>query len=258
VLESEAFAGEGLTDSIKPGEKRLLSYAADLGVRIDSKTANNPQRVTQVRIAHGVMTQTSELREEATYTVRDDDTTPRTVLVEHPRRSDWLIDPLASNPDETTSAAYRFRVPVGAKSTATLVVREFKPLQATYQITNIDEDQLKLFIQQKSINPEVEAAFRKIIEQKDRVAALEDQVSKRDDETKKIYDDQQRLRENLKALKGTPEERALTQRYSQQLNDQETRLTALDKESAELQTKHDQAEAELDKMIETLTLDATI
>ncbi len=32
ILESEAFAGEGLTDSIKPGEKRLLSYAADLGV----------------------------------------------------------------------------------------------------------------------------------------------------------------------------------------------------------------------------------
>ncbi|MGH9728174.1 MAG: carboxypeptidase regulatory-like domain-containing protein [Candidatus Acidiferrales bacterium] len=31
VLEDEAFAGEGLTDSIKPGEKRLVSYAADLG-----------------------------------------------------------------------------------------------------------------------------------------------------------------------------------------------------------------------------------
>ena len=30
VLEDGAFAGEGLTDAIKPGEKRLVSYAADL------------------------------------------------------------------------------------------------------------------------------------------------------------------------------------------------------------------------------------
>ncbi len=37
VLEGDAFAGEGLMDAIKPGEKRLLSYAADLGVLVDAK-----------------------------------------------------------------------------------------------------------------------------------------------------------------------------------------------------------------------------
>ena len=37
VLEGEAFAGEGLMDPIKPGEKRILSYAADLGVLVDAK-----------------------------------------------------------------------------------------------------------------------------------------------------------------------------------------------------------------------------
>ena len=37
VLEGDAFAGEGLMDPIKPGEKRLLSYAADLGVLVDAK-----------------------------------------------------------------------------------------------------------------------------------------------------------------------------------------------------------------------------
>ena len=38
ILEKEAFAGEGLTDPIKPGEKRLLSYAADLGVRVTAQS----------------------------------------------------------------------------------------------------------------------------------------------------------------------------------------------------------------------------
>ena len=94
----------------------------------------------------------------------------------------------------------------------------------SYPLTNLDDDQIKLFLQQESITPEIEAAFRKIVEQKGRVAALDEEIAKRRDETQKIYDDQQRLRENLKALKGSPEERALTQRYTQQLANQETRL----------------------------------
>ncbi|HKM90522.1 MAG TPA: carboxypeptidase regulatory-like domain-containing protein, partial [Candidatus Acidoferrales bacterium] len=69
VLEEETFAGEGLLDPIKPGEKRLLSYAADLGVRVDAKAESYSQPVTRVRIYRGVMTQTSEVREQKTYTI---------------------------------------------------------------------------------------------------------------------------------------------------------------------------------------------
>ena len=87
----------------------------------------------------------------------------------------------------------------------------------------------------------MEAALRKIVEQKNRVAALDAEISRRNNEKQKIYDDQQRIRENLKALKGNPEERALTQRYTQQLADQETRLEALEKETQDSkprETKH--------------------
>jgi hypothetical protein len=258
VLEGEAFAGEGLTDAIKPGEKRLLSYAADLGVRINRVATSDPQCVTHVRIEHGVMIQSSELREETTYTVHDDDTTPRTVLIEHPLRGGWMVSSDTPKPDETTSSAYRFKLPAAAKGSATLVVREAKALSTNYQIGDVDEDKLKLFIQQKSINPDVEAALRKIIEQKAKVAALEQESTKRDDESKSIYDDQQRIRENLKALKGSQEERTLTQRYTRQLDDQENRLQALQRESADLEKEQEAAQSELDKMIDSLTMDATI
>jgi Carboxypeptidase regulatory-like domain len=258
VLEGDAFSGEGLTDSIKPGEKRLLSYAADLGVRITRVASNEPERVTHVHIEHGVMIHTSELRQETTYTIHDDDTTARTVLVEHPLRNGWAVGADAPKPDETTGSAYRFKVPVEAKGTQTLVVRESQPVSASYQITDCDEDKLKLFVSQKSINPEIEAALRKIIEQKAKVSALEDESTKRDDESKSIYDDQQRIRENLKALKGSAEERALTQRYTKQLDDQENRLQQLQHESADIAKQHDAAQAELDKMIASLTIDATI
>jgi len=258
VLEDEAFAGEGLTDPIKPGEKRLVSYAADLGVRVDAKSKSRPQRVTRVRIWRGVMSMTREMQQSTTYTVRDDDTTPRTVLIEHPLRIGWKLAEGAPKPEETTSNVYRFRVSVKPKETSKLEVGESEPLDTRYEISNVTDDQITLFLRQKSINAEVEAALRKIVEQKNRVAALDAEISSRNNEKQKIYDDQQRIRENLKALKGSPEERALTQRYTQQLADQETRLETLHKETQDFQTKRDQAQGELDKMIQRLSLDVTL
>jgi hypothetical protein len=258
VLEDETFAGEGITDSIKPGEKRLISYATDLGVRVEKTTANSHERVTRVRIAHGTMTQASEQRETTTYTIRNDDTSGRTVLIEHPVRTGWNLNANDPKPEETTSTAYRFRVSVGAKGTTTFSVREATPVSANFAITNITNNQVALFVQQKEINPEVEAALQKILAQQALVSQVADQISDNEDKTQKIFDDQQRLRENMKALKGTPEERALTQRYTQHLADQETQLENLKRESEDLQDKQDAAQKELDNMISSLSIDTEI
>jgi hypothetical protein len=258
ILEEEAFAGEGLTDPIKPGEKRLLSYAADLGVRVESRADADPERVTLVRIARGTMVRTSESRQETSYTVRNDDTERRTILIEHPQRRGWVIGSDGPKPVETTSTVYRFRITVEPKSTATLAIHESRPVENRFELTNLTDDQIKLFLQQGSINAAVEAEFRKIIEQKNRLAALDAEISKRNDEKQKIYDDQQRLRENLKALKGSPEERALTERYTGQLAAQETRLETLERESADFGAKRDRAQEDLDQMIQNLSLDTTI
>ncbi|MFZ0635295.1 MAG: hypothetical protein WA755_18470 [Candidatus Acidiferrales bacterium] len=57
---------------------------------------------------------------------------------------------------------------------------------------------------------------------------------------------------------GCLSDRALTQRYTQQLADQETRLEAIQRESADFQSKRDQAQSDLDAMIENLSLDANL
>ncbi len=132
------------------------------------------------------------------YTARNDDTTPRTVLIEHPSRKSWKLDEKGAQPEEAASGFYRFRVNVEPKAATTLTLRESQPTYTSYQLTNVDDNQIKLWLRQRSITPEMEAAFRKIVERKNRVAALDDETSmKRDEERQKIYDDQQRLRENL-------------------------------------------------------------
>jgi chromosome segregation ATPase len=152
----------------------------------------------------------------------------------------------------------RFRLEVGAKQTAALVVEEARPVMANYTISNIDSKLIATFVQQRSIDKSVEEALRKVLAQKDAIAELEEQKTAREGEMEKIYDDQQRLRENMKALKGSPEEKALVQRYVQQLNTQETRLEDLRKEIAGLEAKVDGAQADLDRMIEGLSFDVKL
>jgi len=257
VLESDAFAGEGLMDAIKPGEKRLLSYAADLGVLIDGKQKAENQRVTKVFIAHGTMSQSTQERQENTYTIRNRDTSARTVVIEHPARPGWKLTDDAK-PAESSTSFHRFRLTVEPKKTETLVVKEYHPVTNSYQVSNVTDDQIKFFLYQKMINPAIEQALRKVIAQKDGVAALDAEMASRKLKISGISEDQQRVRENMKALKGSVEEKALVARYVRELNEQEDRVQSLHHEIADLQQKREAAQRTLNDMIEGLQMEATL
>jgi hypothetical protein len=257
VMEDETFAGEGIFDPIRPDEKRLVSYATDLALNVSSRNTTERQRVARVRIDHGTMIQESEVREKKTYTFRNEDTAARTVIVEHPVRVGYE---LCSDiqPAETTAAWKRFRIPMESKQTKSLVVEEARRELTSFAVTNISSDQVAIFVRDKSIDKTVQEALEKIVAQKTAVADLESKRSDRDDEQMQIFDDQQRLRENMKSLKGSQEEKKLLERYTQQLDAQENRLEALRKEIQQLEAQKQSAQEALAKMIEELSLDVKL
>jgi len=257
ILEEETFSGEGLFDPIRPDEKRVIGYAVDLAMSVSSTLGTEKQRVSRVRVTRGVMFHESEIREKKTYTIRNADITPRTLIIEHPARAGYELRS-ETRAAETTAAWMRFRVPVAARQTTSLVVEEARQVEATYSLSSLTSEQVASFVSQRSVDKAIEDALRGILAQKSAVADLENQREARDSETEKIFDDQQRLRENLKALKGSTEEKALVQRYTQQLNQQETRLEALRKEIEDLEAKRDSAQAQLDQMIQELSFDAKV
>jgi hypothetical protein len=257
VLEGDAFAGEGLMDPIKPGEKRLLSYAADLGVLVDAKQKADNQRVTRVFIAHGMMTQSTQERQENTYTIRNRDASTRTVVIEHPARPGWKLTD-DEKPAESSTSFHRFRLTVDSKKTETLTVKEYRPITNNYQLSNVTDDQIKFFAAQKMITAEIDQALRKVISQKNTIAAFDAEMASRRSKISGISEDQQRVRENMKALKGSAEEKALVARYVRELNEQEDRVQSLQHEVADLQQKRDGAQKTLNDMIEGLQMEATL
>lgn len=260
VLEGGAFAGEGLFDSIQPGEKRLISYAADLAMQVTAKQDNGPAgtpaKVTRVSIAHGIMMRTVESLQRTTYTVRNEDSSARTLVIEHPIRADWKLA-ADLKPDEQSATAYRFRMDVPAKETKPFVVEENRPTVTRITLTNLNENQFQSFVTEGVLTPEIENSLRQILAQKDAIAKLDADLKQNQDEVDSISSDQNRLRENMQALKGTAEEKTLTQRYVSELNDQETRLGTLKTNIATLQTKRKTAQQEIDATIEHLAFDTT-
>jgi len=254
VIEAGVFAGEGLIESIHPGEKRLISYAADLAMQVVLKSDNEPEILTRVHVANGNLIRTTHERTKTTYTIRNEDTSPRTVIIEQPIRSGWkLVEDL--KPAEESATAYRFRVEVKSKETKDFVVEEDHPHSATIKVSNISQQLVETYVRQKELTPEMEKFFRQIVAQKDAIAKLDADLKQRQEELNSIGTDQSRVREDLQALKGTVEEKALAQRYVKELDEQETRLAALKQEIIDLQGKRKQAQQELNDTIEHAALD---
>jgi hypothetical protein len=127
IFESGEFAGEGLLEPIHPGEKRLLSYAADQAVRVKVTDRNNKRTLHHVQIQKGVIVETHMDVASVTYSATNSADVDRVVLLEHPRQTNgWTLDD-GLKADETAPDLYRFRLPVTQHSTATLEVRDRGP-----------------------------------------------------------------------------------------------------------------------------------
>jgi hypothetical protein len=255
IVEAGAFAGEGLLSEIHPNERRLISYAADTAVRVKSTGSSEQKPYTRLRAARGLLILTRELRETRTYTVTNTDTTPRAVVIEHPVRSGWHFLDKDLKPEESSSSYYRFRVKVAPSSGEKLVVAEYFPQETTYALSNINSEMILTVLKTRDLQPEIEASLRKLLAKKDEIAAVQNTLNLRRQDMEAINKEQSRIRENMKSLKGSAEEKALLQRYVSSLNQQEDQLAELKKEISAKELELNARQSEYNHMAESMNFD---
>ncbi len=200
------------------------------------------------------MYQTREQRDHQVYSIRNTNTDAREVIIEHPVRRGWKLTD-GAKPEESSANYYRFRVKAEPNKTAELKVDEVQPIQSTIALSNLSDEYIKILVSGTTLKPETVQALQKIVQQKNEIAGLDRQIQDRQTQVRNIDQDQGRLRENMKALKGSAEEKALLQRYTRELNDQEDKLQAVRTEMTSLEQRRSQSREQLDKMMQDLTLD---
>lgn len=258
LVEGGAFAGEGLLEPIKPGERRFISYATDLASRVTANREGGPRRISRIRIASGTMTQFVEERATTSYTLRNEDAAPRDVIVEHPIRDGWTLSKGTATPIESTATQHRFRVTVPPNASAALEVDEVHPVETRVAVTNLNNQQVALVLRGRNLDPSAEPQLQAVLAASREAARLQAESTARRAEVERIGQDQARIRENLEALKGSAEERQLVARYTRQLNEQEDRLDVLRRDIESLEGQVKAAQQELARLAGAVTLDVEL
>jgi hypothetical protein len=252
VIDANAFAGEGLVQPLKPAEKRIVSYGTDLAVMVDARLDESSGRYTRVTARDGIVIAEQEDRNRWVYRIRNEDTTPRTLVIEQPVRDGWTIA-AAVPAAETTATAQRFRVPVGAKSEVTLTLNERHAGQTRYSIDQVDDRVIATFTQRGVQGDAIRRALQPVFDKRAEVATADRRVDDLNAQINTLVQDQQRVRQNLQALKGSAEEKALVKRYTGELNTQEDQLATLRRDLAGATAERDTRRGELSRLIQQLS-----
>jgi hypothetical protein len=256
VIDGDAYAGEALLERLKPEEKRLISFALDLGTLVTVREEQDNTPAFYARIAGGVLYATHHHREKKVYTLRNQTPHPRTVYVEHPVREGWELDDKATpKPDGQSQRFYRFKVEIPAGEARELVVAERQQGRETYALSNVTSDQIQFFLSRRYIDEATRAALQNILDLKARVAAAQSRVAAIDQEIAEIGADQKRLRDNIEALTKTAEARQLIARYVQKADQQETRLEQLAQEKQAATQEWARLQAQLDAALRALAFE---
>jgi len=240
VFEGASYAGDARVLDVTPKDERLISYAIDLGTEVEPVAKKQPDRITKVKINKGIVYQTTKVREEKTYNLKNRSEHDRTVLIEHPFRADFSLVS-KDKPLERARDVYRFEVKLPAGQTATQEVVEEKDVNTSITLTNSDDQTMRFFLSQPVVSEPVKRALTKALELKGKLSATQREIAQQDRQLKVIVDDQARLRANLKEMPHTAE---AYKRYLKKFDDQETQIEEYQKKIKQLQdTEHEQRKA---------------
>jgi hypothetical protein len=250
IFESGEFAGEGLLDPIHPGEKRLLSYAADQAVRVKVTDRDNQRTLHHVKITKGVIIETHMDVVSVTYSATNHAEVDRVVLLEHPRRDNgWTLDE-GLKADETAPDLYRFKLPVAAHSTEKLEVRERGP-ENTNVWLNANTDQTNYLLDLVKRVPDALDKLKPVIDAQTALADLDRRIAESKKTEKTAAADEARDRDNLTALKGND----AAKRFVDELNRAEDQLQATRKQTADLEEQKKAAVEKLNALIAGISFD---
>ncbi len=255
VIDGDAYAGEALMERLKPAEKRLVSFALDLGTLVNVQVKEDRAPTFLIRVVKGVFQAHYHQTDRKIYTLTNQTDKPRVVYVEHPVRQDWTLSDDTQKPDGRSPRYYRFRIPLGPHQKIELPVTERRALMDTYALTNFSRADLELFVARNYIDATMRAVLEKIIDLRSRIAGTQARLQSINEETEEIGEDQGRLRDNIKALTATAEAKQLISRYVAKADSQETRLEQLNKDKKALNEELGRLQSELETVVRGLSVD---
>jgi hypothetical protein len=251
VFDDNAYAGDARIDDLAPGQDRLISYALDLKVEVESQHQDLRFDQVAVKLRRGTLISTRKRVEAKLYLVRNRDPKKKDLLIEHPVRDDWrLVEP--SEPAERSRDVYRFALAVEPDKTARLAVREERQYDELIALAGLAPEQIGYYLKAREVSDRVKEAIQKVVQLRDRLADTRNDRTRQELGAAEIGKEQARIRENMAKLAPNSE---LFNRYVKKLDQQETEIESLQKKIETLKETEARQQRELDDYLLGLEID---
>jgi hypothetical protein len=248
VYDNGAYGGEALVETLKAGDKRLISYGVDLGTRISTAWDSSRDIVREIHLRRGTLTTRSAVQETKAYTIRNVDAQPKTLIIEHTERPGY--DLINRTPSEKTANSYRFEVKVAASGTETFPLQEERVFDQSVAVSSATPDTVASWLQNKTLSDSGRMQLEQIAAKKREIAENDTALEQVDQDQRGLSEDQDRLRKNLQSLNSVPGQQDQVQQYARQLAASEARLATLRDNRSQLQRKKAALQGELNGLIE--------
>jgi hypothetical protein len=251
VFDDGAYAGDAQIEDLPPGSERLLSYALDLKTEVASELHQSPQQLVKCRLVKGVLHTTNKLERRRNYTLKNSGREKKTVLVEYANEPGWaLIAP--KEPSEKTRDRYRFAVEAEPGKPAKLEVAEEMTIGQQFALSNLDDNNIRYYINAKVVSDKVKEALAEVIRRKQQISEVVAKKQQTEQQIAAIDQEQNRIRQNMQQLDRNSD---LYRRYVKKFTDQEDEVEKLRGQVNSLATDLAKRQSELDAFLGSLDLE---
>lgn len=251
VYDDNVYAGDAKLPDMKPGEKRLIAYALDLGTEVLVRQQPAPEELVSLRIAKGVLWLRHKYLDQRDYVIKNKLERPREIILEQPYSEDWtLVQP--KEPYERARGVLRFRTTVPAGETVTYPVQLERMADQSVALTDLGLDQIRFYLKTKAVSPALQKALERVVALR---TELDEASRNRADLERSLAEaiqDETRIRENLRTLQRD------TDAYRRQLErfeELETRIEQLRTQVAELRQIEEQKRKDLQLYLLSLNVE---
>jgi hypothetical protein len=250
IFDGGTYAGEALMETLKNADKRLISYAIDLGTRITTKFDSNAAVVREIHASRGTIRTRQAQRETINYTIRNVDQKAKTLIIERPARYGYTV--ISPKPVETTSSMVRFEVKLTPGATQQFPVVEEREFESSVLVSNLNYNQILTYVQNKTLSASARKQMEDIARVKQQITSTDAEIRSTESQINNLAKDQERIRQNIGSLNQVAGQQEQVQGYARTLGALESKLAGLRDRQSELQQRKSTLESELSALLDKL------
>ncbi len=248
VYDGGVYAGEALVNTFKAGDKRLLSYASDLGTRVIEDENDGDEVIRTIKANRGVVTILSVQEKTKTYSITNVDRKPKTLMIEHTIRPKVKL--IGQKPTEQTATHYRFEVKLTGEAAQSFVVKEEESLDEEIRISTVGDQQIGIWMASNRLSAAAKQALNEIMALRRQIADSNEAIRTLNQQVTESTNDQERVRRNLSSLNSVVGQQERVQKYAADLANLDARIVGLRDQIAAETKKRDGITAQLSQKVD--------